>query len=194
MRQTCINLRPVQIATSILALILIAGSFSPVVAQKTIAQKTIVLVRHAEKVADQSRDPELTDAGRSRAETLADLLVNMNVTHIISSQFKRTMDTAKPAADRSGLELEIIGAGVSEDALAAVVDAVDGQSEGETILIVGHSNTIPRLVHALGGPELPDLEEHEYDSIFIVQRGSAPEGSAKREIKMIRLRYGVPNG
>jgi broad specificity phosphatase PhoE len=171
-----------------LTLLLVASTSGPIY-----AQKTIVLVRHAEKVDEPGRDPALTDAGRARAEALADILADMHVTHVISSQFERTKGTAQPTANRAGLTIEVIGAGASQDALQAVVDAVGSRAEGETILIVGHSNTTPRLVHALGGPALEDLQEHEYDSIYVVQQAAAGSDDSGGT-KMMRLRYGVPNG
>jgi broad specificity phosphatase PhoE len=160
----------------------------------SVAQKTVILVRHAEKMADAGRDPELTAEGQTRSEALADALEHMKLTHVISSQFKRTLQTATPAADRADLEIEVIGAGTSEEALTAVVEAVGRRKDGETILVVGHSNTIPRLVTALGGPTLEDLEEHEYDSIYVLEQGVSNDGEPMGSIKMIRLRFGVPNG
>ena len=170
-----------------LTVLLLAASSTPIY-----AQKTIVLVRHAEKASEPRRDPALTEAGSARAQTLADILTDMNVSHVISSQFERTKSTAQPTATQAGLTIEVIGAGSSEEALNAVVEAVAARGAGETILIVGHSNTVPRLVHALGGPALEDLQEHEYDSIYVVQQGAG--GSEESGgTKMMRLRYGVPN-
>ena len=150
--------------------------------------KTVVLVRHAEKADNPARDPSLTIIGMARATALADALIDMNIDHVITSQYQRTIETAAQVIDRTGLTPEVIDAGTSEEALAEVVTAVANRSSGETILIVGHSNTIPRLVGALGGSEMPDLGEHEYDSIFILIL--AP-GKAARTM---RLRFGIPNG
>ena len=151
------------------------------------AQHTVILVRHAEKASDPPRDPELTEEGTARAIELADLLEHMDIDHIISSQFTRTKRTVEPLAARRGLEIEIVGAGTSPEALQAVVSAVAARPDGETIVVAGHSNTVPRLVGALGGPALDDLQDHEYDSIYVMNR------SRDGDATMMRLRFGAPN-
>jgi broad specificity phosphatase PhoE len=150
--------------------------------------KTIILVRHAEKASESPRDPSLTSVGTDRAVALADALIEMNIDHVITSQYLRTIETAAVVAERSGLTPEVIPAGASEEALHEVVSAVERRASGESILIVGHSNTIPRLVGALGGSKLPDLVEDEYDSIFIVIL------SPDHDPRTMRFRFGVPHG
>jgi len=59
---------------------------------------TVILVRHAEKSSDGSKDPELTDAGNARAIALAKLLKEVKVDAIYSTGFKRTQNTVAPLA------------------------------------------------------------------------------------------------
>src|SRR3546814_5873078 len=59
---------------------------------------TYVVLRHAEKVDDASRDPSLTDAGRARAHALAELLRSRDVVAVYATDFRRTRDTAVPTA------------------------------------------------------------------------------------------------
>src|SRR3546814_11474619 len=59
---------------------------------------TYVVVRHAEKVDDASRDPSLTDAGRARAHALAELLRSRDVVAVYATDFRRPRDTAEPTA------------------------------------------------------------------------------------------------
>ena len=66
---------------------------------------TIFLVRHAEKV-DSSRDPELSLPGKARAVRLKELLSEVGIDHIYSTDYIRTRDTAKPLAEVMDLPIE----------------------------------------------------------------------------------------
>lgn len=125
----------------------------------------VVLVRHAEKV-DDSRDAELSETGRARADVLAALLKDMKIDTIYSSDYIRTRDTARPLAEALGLELELYNPGDLE-VLATKLRAAEGR-----ILVVGHSNTTPRLVGLIGGEPGTDIAHDEYDRLYIVVAGS----------------------
>ncbi len=125
----------------------------------------IVLVRHAEKV-DDSRDAELSETGRVRAEVLAALLKDMKIDTIFSSDYIRTRETARPLAEALGLELELYNPRDLE-ALATKLRAAEGR-----VLVVGHSNTTRRLVGLIGGEPGTDIADDEYDRLYIVVAGS----------------------
>ena len=150
--------------------------------------RNVILVRHAEKAAEPQEDPGLTAVGVERAEALSRALAGMNVGHVITSQYERTIATASAVIRDSGASREEIPAGLGEEALRSVADAVAARPDGETVLIVGHSNTVPSIVAALGGTRYPDLEDHEYDSIFLLQIDS--HGA----VRTMRLRFGEPAG
>ena len=57
------------------------------------AQPVVVIVRHAEK-ANGGNDPDLSSAGRARANELARILKDSGITAIFSTEFKRTQETA----------------------------------------------------------------------------------------------------
>lgn len=135
---------------------------------------TIYLVRHAEKVIEDSSDPALTEVGQARAETFAAMLHGENITHIFSTPYKRTRDTAAPVAHEHGISVEEY----DPDAGQQLVDrlrTLDG-----VILVTGHSNTIPGLVNLLAGTNLEDLDERVYDRVYIVT--IAGNGKAELEI------------
>lgn len=137
---------------------------------------TIYLVRHAEKEAGP--DPSLTIVGRARADILAQDLADAGLTAIWSTDTKRTRETAKPASNQTGLPIQIYDAN-RQNAFAAQLKAAPGN-----ILIVGHSNTIPQLVDALGGkPGEPIVEASEYDRLYVV---TVTRGRVKSELR----RYG----
>jgi phosphohistidine phosphatase SixA len=145
------------------------------------SESTIVyLVRHAEKL-DASRDPPLTEAGWERARLLSEMLRDAGLTHIHTTDFERTRDTAAPISDRLGIEPRLYDADVLED-FADWLRATPGRH-----LVSGHSNTTPSLVRLLGG-ESTDIPDSEYDRLYIVTLN--PDGTAST----ILLRYGPPSG
>ena len=140
----------------------------------------IFLVRHAEKTTEAT-DPGLTDAGKARAVALADRLADEGITHIHSSDFIRTRDTATPLAERLGLDVEIYDAG-DLPGIAEKLKATPGRH-----LVVGHSNTTPQLTELLGGDGgTPIVEANEYDRLYIVTT------KAGEPVKSYLTRFGAP--
>ena len=143
---------------------------------------TIILVRHAEKAAEPAADPALTAAGASRAEMLADLVKDAGVQAVISTQFIRTRTTAAPAAARLGLPVDVLDARLTARATA---DSLLARHRGHTVLVVGHSNTVPAIVEALGAPKPVDICDAGYDNMFMVTVPTTGTATA------VRLHYGV---
>ena len=81
------------------------------------ALPVLVLVRHADKAAEPADNPPLTSAGTKRAQDLAAALRNAGVTAIITTQVRRTRETAQPLATALGLTPEVLKVG--ERALVA---------------------------------------------------------------------------
>ena len=133
------------------------------------ATTTVVLSRHAEKVPDGSRDPELTDEGRARAERLAFTVAELGVTTVYSTPFERTKDTAAPTAAAAGVETTIVD--VAGDHIGDMVRRLRSDHQGETLLVVGHSNTVPEIVAGLGCDDVPPIADDEYDELWIVSFG-----------------------
>lgn len=145
---------------------------------------TVILVRHAEKAAEPASDPGLTPAGEARAQSLVEAARAAGVNAIITSQFLRTKATAAPIASALRLTPEVIDAGGAQHP-QAVAQAILTRHAGETVLVVGHSNTIPAIVAALGAPQPPPICDSEYDGLYIV---TVP---ASGEARLIRARYGA---
>src|SRR3546814_3012742 len=136
-------------------------------------------LRHAEKVDDGSRDPSLTDAGRARAHALAELLRSRDVVAVYATDFRRTRDTAEPTAAVHDLSI------ISYDAEApaeAVAERLRRAHATGTVLVVGHSNTVPGIVSALCGCEVAPSDESDYGNMFEVRLrdGAAPVLSQRR--------------
>ena len=142
---------------------------------------TVILVRHGEK-AGPSGDVPLSEAGLVRANELARVLEGVTIDAIYSTPFERTRKTAAPIAAKLGVKVEEIASGKTY--VADMVKIIREKHEGETVLIVGHSNTTPDVIRALGAT-VPDMPDPQYDDLFIVTliRGAAAE--------LLPLRYGA---
>jgi phosphohistidine phosphatase SixA len=146
------------------------------------AQGTIFLVRHAERAdtspeapATMAADPSLSDAGRVRAASLAAILKDAGISAIFVTEFKRTQETAAPLAKALGITPTAIA---SKDAagLIARLKQIDG-----TALVVGHSNTVPDVVKALGVTGPVSIGDADFDNLFILTPQQPP--------RLIRLHY-----
>jgi broad specificity phosphatase PhoE len=140
---------------------------------------TIIVVRHAEKAAEPAADPPLTVAGAARAEALVDAVRGMPVRAVVSTDFARTRSTAAPLAARLGLTTEIVDARARDHA-RLVAEGVLARHRGETVVVVGHSNTVPDIVAALGAPKPANICDAEYDNLFVVRVPAAGAATVER--------------
>ncbi len=122
----------------------------------------VYLVRHAERAEDGTDDPPLALAGQIRTQVLRHLLAQAGITHVHTTDWKRTRDTARPVAQDLGLEPRIYDAQDLE-AFATTLGGTPGRH-----LVVGHSNTTPQLVEALGGGPPDPIAVFEYDRLYVV--------------------------
>ncbi|MEJ7809335.1 MAG: histidine phosphatase family protein [Gemmatimonadaceae bacterium] len=174
--------RPLAAAVTALALAGTLAAAPPL--RAPLAPDTVVLlVRHAEKAVEPGNDPSLSVAGEARAKALAEALRDAGVQAIVTTQLKRTRLTAQPLAESLKLTPEVVPAGgaAHADSVAAAVR----RHAGHTVLVVGHSNTVPAIIAALGGPKLPDICDAEHANLFVVV---IPEGGPAR---LVRSRYGT---
>jgi broad specificity phosphatase PhoE len=131
----------------------------------------VVLVRHAEKAGAPESDPPLTPAGQDRARALVQALKDAGVTAIITSDRLRTRATAEPLAAARGLTPMVVGLGRGVAAHVEAVAAEVRRQAGGVVVVVGHSNTVPAIIAALGGPSLPDIPDPEYGRLFLLIPG-----------------------
>lgn len=123
---------------------------------------TFILVRHAEKGNDGTKDPELSEAGLTRAQSLAKLMQATKVDAIYSTPYKRTRSTVAPLATAKGFD--VLGYNKNED-----MDAILKKYSGGTVVVCGHSNTVPALANYLIGKDsYKAFEDSEYGNIIIV--------------------------
>ncbi len=130
------------------------------------AEQSAYLVRHAEKVLDNTKNPDLTEQGKQRAEKLADLLADANIKAIFSSDYTRTIMTGKPLADLQDVKIQIYEAHDFGTILTYL-----SENPQNNILVVGHSNTIPQLANTLIKKEsYSELNEDTYSTLFQLSR------------------------
>lgn len=164
---------------------LLLAALLSLVAAQTAAAQTVIIVRHAEK-ADASADPVLSAAGQARAEALAAAVGDAAPSVILTTPLQRTRLTAGPTAAALSVTPEAIpfGAGLP-DHLAAIRARVAALGADDTVLIVGHSNTVPLIARALGYAEAADMPECEFDRMTVLHiSGSTAHGEVSR--------YGAP--
>lgn len=138
-------------------------------------QSTIFLVRHAEKAAAGGADPDLSEAGRARAESLATVLKDAGISVIFATELKRTQQTASPLSKSLRLDPVVIPANDSATLITRL------RSTPANALVVGHGNTIPDLIKKLGITEPINIAENDYDNLFVVVLYDRP--------RLIRLHY-----
>jgi phosphohistidine phosphatase SixA len=148
------------------------------------APAVVLIVRHAEKEALPADDPPLTPSGRQRAQELvrvaqAFAAAGAPVRELIASEAKRTHQTLEPLAASTGLPVTVVKA---KDTAAIVnrILAVDGG----IVVLAGHSNTLPAILEALGGPAGVIIADPEFDRIFAVTGLGA-------QVNVVALRYGA---
>jgi broad specificity phosphatase PhoE len=142
------------------------------------AQQAIFLVRHAEQSAETD-DPELTEAGKKRAQALASVLKYAGINVIYTTERRRAIQTAEPAEKL----LNIVSKRLVLRDLDGLVARLRTQDANDRVLVVSHSLALPRLLKALGHPMAVTIPLDEYDNLFVLVPKS--EGSPT----VLRLRY-----
>lgn len=141
---------------------------------------TMILVRHSEKATAPANDPALSPEGVQRSERLSEMLSRAGVTAVYSTDYTRTRETARPLAERLGLDI------ASYDPRRENLGRwLLRRNEGGTVLVVGHSNTTPILANALLGEDrFEQYEESDYGNLLIL---TIAEGGATAEALHLRF-------
>jgi len=142
---------------------------------------SILLVRHADKVANQDA---LTPSGEIRAAKLVHVAAKAGITAIYHSDTNRTRRTAEDLANHLGITPVEIPAANSQQ----LINAIQSNHQGETVFIVGHSNTVPQIIAGLGGSQMSDIPQTEFDNLFVITL--CPCRLPKTAV--VNLQYGEP--
>lgn len=131
---------------------------------------TYYIVRHAEKAAPatgaDTRDPELSETGKQRAETLAAIIPARNIKQVFVTSTIRSRSTAAPVAAIAHVTPSVYP-GNPDSTFIAGLRLLHGAT-----LVVGHSNTVDDLVNKLTGKTFVrgDLPETVFDRLYIITR------------------------
>lgn len=126
---------------------------------------TFILVRHSEKDLTQStNDPDLSKEGHARVVKLVELFRNAQIDAVYSTEYKRTRQTVEPLAQPRSLPVMSYQPMIKED-----VDLMLKKHVGQTVLVSGHSNTIPNLInYLLGEDKYKNFDDTDYGNVVIV--------------------------
>jgi 2,3-bisphosphoglycerate-dependent phosphoglycerate mutase len=165
----------------------LAGSVFPAMAADGCAPGAVFLVRHAEK-ADVPNDPdvELSELGKANAQALAAWFEGKSLDAIYTTHLRRTQQTALPLATARDLELRVLPAGDTP----RLMQRLREKHCGQTVLVVGHSNTVADVAQKLGAePFMIDESDFGWvysvpsDSALVVRSRYAPEPTAQASAK-----------
>jgi broad specificity phosphatase PhoE len=154
------NRHVIAIATLVLAFVTGCASQTAPRTQTADPGMVFVLVRHAEKAANDPKDPLLSEVGVARAKRLAESLADARVVAAYATKYRRTQLTAAPTSMSHHLDLQTYDASLPAAEFARQLRATHPDG---TVLVVGHSNTIPDLAAALCVCTVEAMGEGEFD-------------------------------
>lgn len=127
---------------------------------------TFYFVRHAEKDRSdpENIDPELNQEGLGRAMHWAEILADVSLDAVYTTDFERTAMTAAPTSVKNDITVQFYESETID------VEQFKVDNLGKNVLIVGHSNTTPDLVNKIVGEDkYAEMEDTDNGSLFIVQ-------------------------
>ena len=133
--------------------------------QNEVETTTYYFIRHAEKDRSDkaNRDPNLTQEGILRAAKWSLVFENVDFDAVYSTNYNRTKQTAQPTAEKQGLEVQIY------DPRQLFSEEFANRTKGQTVLVVGHSNTTPAFVNAVLGKKKHDnIDDNNNANLYIV--------------------------
>lgn len=127
---------------------------------------TFYFIRHAEKDRSDPEDidPELNQKGLGRAMHWAEILEEVDLNEIYSTDYQRTTMTAAPIAVKKDLTVKYY------DPDEVNTEQFIANNLGNNVLVIGHSNSTPEFVNKLLGEEkYGPMDDYDNGSLFIVQ-------------------------
>ncbi|MGZ9174837.1 MAG: SixA phosphatase family protein [Candidatus Binatia bacterium] len=174
---------PLLLLSLVLASMGCAVSSRPSEGDRLSLPRQVFLVRHTEREWE-GEDPPLVAAGEARAQALAETLRDAGITRIVTTQWRRTRDTAQPLAKLLKITPQVIPVleGKARENVEEVAAAVS-RYQDETVLIVGHI-TVTGVIAALGGPRLPTICDNVFSDLFLFTPAAGDAG-------LLHLHYGA---
>ena len=126
---------------------------------------TYYLIRHAEKdrTDKTNRNPNLNEKGLERAKKWAKHFKNIDLDAVYSTNYNRTMQTATPTAESKKLQI------INYDPRRMYDSIFQQNTNGKTVLVVGHSNTTPAFTNKiLSEKKYGNMNDNDNASLYIV--------------------------
>lgn len=144
----------------------------------------IILVRHAEK-AEGEGDVPLTEKGNQRAELLAKMLAETNISAIYATEWTRNQMTAQPLSREKALPITTLPVGQdAADHVRRLVKKLQNPTySGKVVVCIEHSNTIPLICNALGLEGFGEAAKYSQMFLITLCPGEKPS--------LLVLNYGV---
>ncbi|WP_299493765.1 phosphoglycerate mutase family protein [uncultured Shewanella sp.] len=140
---------------------------------------SLYITRHAEKLDEKgNHDPNLSERGQARAQRIADMLADINIHRLFSTPYNRTKQTLTPLSQHKNLSITEY----DPREQAAFIHQLKNNYCNQTLVIAGHSNTVPSMLQDLGihfnvslgkyrfnyQPSII-LSEHEFGQLFFIR-------------------------
>ena len=120
----------------------------------------IYFIRHAEKEAS-SPNPELSEEGIIRAVRWTTYFEKIPIAVFYTTLTQRTQMTCSTIATSKQKDMFFY------DASTFSIQEIITKHTGKTILVVGHSNSIPKQINSFLGEEVyPQMDENEFGNLY----------------------------
>ena len=141
------------------------GSSQPIPHYGDPTYTTFYCVRHAEKMKDGTKDPDLSPEGQARAQKLGKIMDEARLDKVCTTNTKRTIQTGEAVRYWAGdPAVETFTAPMQDSWLSDKL----GEDKGKNIFYVGHQNTVPQLLNRLlGKVQYYNLAEDSFDHFYL---------------------------
>ena len=129
------------------------------------SQEAIFIIRHAEKAV--AIDPPLSAAGVERAHRWAEMFASAGVDYVYTSEALRTRETGGIIAEALGVGVEAYPTNDPE----GLIEQIGDFHADDVVVVVGHTETIPDMLSALGAFDLYEWDLSDYARFFVVVPG-----------------------
>lgn len=144
---------------------------------------TYYVVRHGEKLNQTDNSP-LSQEGLRRAEILAGVLSDKNISQIYTSDKLRTQQTAAPTVVLFNIDPIVIPKSDTEQLISELKEL-----SGANVLIVRHAEEIHLIVNALSPSDTISPISDEFDNLFVITKTTF---LWRTQIRLTYLKYGDP--
>lgn len=149
------------------------AEFKSILKESNSNMTQIYILRHTEKSDTENEDPQLSEAGINRANYWKKVLQYVNIDRIYTTNYIRNKQTANILKGDKNITPEIYYPMSFE-----VLDFIKN-IQGQKVLIIGHSNTIPDMINRIiGESTYPPMSHKNYNLMHLVTISTSGETSS----------------